>query len=167
MLRESLKGLPEALVISAELIPWWTTMKLTPPIAGGGRQDNHVCFPGMIHPFFPWVAWWRRPPKRKAWSERCARWCEMKLPLVLIALVAALPGSGARLSSSVSENNEIVHLRPEFKAPDEPNQLFYVQRPPTPIPWSMPQSWTKGNFDSAIPWKVFGASSISTAARKA
>jgi hypothetical protein len=41
-----------------------------------------------------------------------------------------LPVQARDFSSSVSESNEIVHLRPEFKVPDEPNQLFYVQRSP-------------------------------------
>ena len=56
----------------------------------------------------------------------------MKLALAWIALLtaAALPVNARDFSSSVSESNEIVHLRPEFKVPDEPNQLFYVQRSP-------------------------------------
>jgi hypothetical protein len=56
----------------------------------------------------------------------------MKLSLAMIGLLAAmtLPVQARDFSSSVSESNEIVHLRPEFKVPDEPNQLFYVQRSP-------------------------------------
>jgi len=48
-------------------------------------------------------------------------------------LLLAQPVTSAQardFTSTVSEAAEIVHLRPEFKAPDEPNQLFYIQRSP-------------------------------------
>ena len=59
----------------------------------------------------------------------------MKHYLVALALLAALPvltmPAGARnLTSTVTESDRVEHLRPEFKTPDEPNQLFYVQRSP-------------------------------------
>ncbi|MDB5733899.1 MAG: hypothetical protein JWN16_536 [Alphaproteobacteria bacterium] len=59
----------------------------------------------------------------------------MKYCLVALALLAALPvltiPAGARsLTSTVTESDRVEHLRPEFKIPDEPNQLFYVQRSP-------------------------------------
>jgi hypothetical protein len=62
----------------------------------------------------------------------------MKAALVMLALLAALPGfslaavpADARsLTSTVTESDRIEKLRPEFKTPDEPNQLFYVQRSP-------------------------------------
>jgi hypothetical protein len=58
----------------------------------------------------------------------------MKKILVCLALLATLPASmpaGARdFTSSISESAEIQRLRPEFKVPEEPNQLFYVQRSP-------------------------------------
>lgn len=62
----------------------------------------------------------------------------MKRLLYVLVLLLALPvvmpvvtPSWARdFTSSVSESAEIVHLRPEFKVPDEPNQLFYIQRSP-------------------------------------
>lgn len=41
-----------------------------------------------------------------------------------------LPAQARDFISSVTEGTEIVHLRPEFKIPDEPNQLFYIQRSP-------------------------------------
>jgi hypothetical protein len=50
--------------------------------------------------------------------------------LLLSALPAAMPVWGRDFTSSVSESAEIQRLRPEFKVPDEPNQLFYVQRSP-------------------------------------
>jgi hypothetical protein len=85
----------------------------------------------------------------------------MKLPLVLIALVAALPVatlpvSARDFSSSISESNEIVHLRPEFKVPDEPNQLFYVQRSPNAnsVVYAAKLD-AKGNFDSRNPVDAF------------
>ena len=40
------------------------------------------------------------------------------------------PSWARDFTSSVSEGAEIVPLRPEFKVPDEPNQLFYIQRSP-------------------------------------
>jgi hypothetical protein len=85
----------------------------------------------------------------------------MKLPVVLIALLAALPVvtlpvNARDFSSSVSESNEIVHLRPEFKVPDEPNQLFYVQRSPNSntIVY-VAKLDAKGNFDSRTPVEAF------------
>jgi hypothetical protein len=58
----------------------------------------------------------------------------MKRLLALLVLLATLPvvmPAWARdFTSSVSESSELVHLRPEFKVPDEPNQLFYIQRSP-------------------------------------
>jgi hypothetical protein len=84
-----------------------------------------------------------------------------KISLVLIALMAALPAvtlqAGARdFSSSVSESAEIVHLRPEFKIPDEPNQLFYVQRSPNAntVVYAAKLD-AKGNLDSRAPVEAF------------
>ncbi|HEX4027411.1 MAG TPA: DUF4833 domain-containing protein [Rhizomicrobium sp.] len=55
----------------------------------------------------------------------------MKRALLLLVFLAAPPAAQARdFTSSVSEGNEILRLRPEFKTPDEPNQLFYIQRSP-------------------------------------
>ena len=55
----------------------------------------------------------------------------MKLPSILLLILLAAPSAEAReFSSSISESETVVHLRPEFKVPNEPNQLFYVQRSP-------------------------------------
>jgi hypothetical protein len=56
----------------------------------------------------------------------------MKKLFLVLALLSALPAAAwARdFTSQISEGNEILKLRPEFKVPDEPNQLFYVQRSP-------------------------------------
>ena len=54
----------------------------------------------------------------------------MKLYPVALALLVALPVQARNLSSTVTESDRIERLRPEFKTPDEPNQLFYVQRSP-------------------------------------
>jgi hypothetical protein len=84
----------------------------------------------------------------------------MKYPLALIALLAALPVQARDFSSSVSESTEIVHLRPEFKVPDEPNQLFYVQRSPNAntVVYAAKLD-ARGNFDSRTPvegfWRKF------------
>ena len=47
-----------------------------------------------------------------------------------LALLATGPAAGRDLTSSITESAEVTALRPEFKVPDEPNQLFYVQRSP-------------------------------------
>lgn len=49
-----------------------------------------------------------------------------------VALALAL-GGGAQarsFTSAVTESPEIAQIRPEFKRPEEPGQLFYVQRSP-------------------------------------
>ena len=80
----------------------------------------------------------------------------MKTVLVLIALIAAMPAQARGFSSSVSESSEIVHLRPEFKVPDEPNQLFYVQRSPNAntVVYAAKLD-AKGNFDPRAPVEAF------------
>lgn len=80
----------------------------------------------------------------------------MKPGFVLIALLAALPAQARDFSSSVSVSNEIVRLRPEFKVPDEPNQLFYVQRSPNSntVVYAARLDAT-GNFDSRTPVEAF------------
>ncbi|HEY2011514.1 MAG TPA: DUF4833 domain-containing protein [Rhizomicrobium sp.] len=58
----------------------------------------------------------------------------MKRPLylliALLTLAVAMPAWARDFTSTISEGAEIAHLRPEFKVPDEPNQLFYIQRSP-------------------------------------
>jgi hypothetical protein len=52
--------------------------------------------------------------------------------LILLTLVLSVvtPAWAREFASTISEGPEIIHLRPEFKIPDEPNQLFYIQRSP-------------------------------------
>jgi hypothetical protein len=50
--------------------------------------------------------------------------------IVLVALLLSTPAVARSFTSTVTESDRIEHLRPEFKTPDEPNQLFYVQRSP-------------------------------------
>src|SRR3954471_21247017 len=85
----------------------------------------------------------------------------MKTLTVMIALVAALPvltlpARARDFSSSVSESSEIVRLRSEFKVPDEPGQLFYVQRSPNAntVVYAARLD-AKGNFDSRAPVEAF------------
>ena len=53
MLRESLKGLPPALVISAEFDPLVDENEAyANRLKEAGVACDYVCFPGMIHPFF-------------------------------------------------------------------------------------------------------------------
>ena len=81
---------------------------------------------------------------------------EMKLALALIALLASPPAQARDFSSSVSESNEIVHIRPEFKVPDEPGQLFYVQRSPNAntVVYAAKLD-AKGDFDTRTPVEAF------------
>jgi hypothetical protein len=59
-------------------------------------------------------------------------------------------------SSSVTESSEIQPLRPEFKVPEEPNQLFYVQRSPNAntVVYAAKLDG-QGNFDSGQPVEAF------------
>jgi hypothetical protein len=80
----------------------------------------------------------------------------MKLRFVLAILLAALPAQARSFTSTVTESGEAVHLRPEFKVPDELNQLFYVQRSPnanTVIYAARLDA--RGNFDSGTPVEAF------------
>ena len=58
----------------------------------------------------------------------------MKLRRIAWSIVIALTLGGAAearsFTSTIIESAEITQIRPEFKRPDEPNQLFYVQRSP-------------------------------------
>jgi len=47
-----------------------------------------------------------------------------------IALVVCSGASARDFASTITESAAITQMRPEFKRPDEPNQLFYVQRSP-------------------------------------
>ena len=75
---------------------------------------------------------------------------------ILLAIVVALPAAARDFSSSISESDEITHLRPEFKAPNEPNQLFYVQRSPNAntVVYAAKLD-AQGNLDANTPVEAF------------
>jgi hypothetical protein len=80
----------------------------------------------------------------------------MKPILIVLALLAALPAQARDFTSSISESGEIVHLRPEFKLPDEPNQLFYIQRSPNSNTVIYAAKLDgHGEFDSNAPVEAF------------
>jgi hypothetical protein len=54
----------------------------------------------------------------------------MKKLVLVLALLAPLPAQARDFTSEIKESAEIPKVRPEFKTPDEPGQLFYVQRSP-------------------------------------
>jgi hypothetical protein len=80
----------------------------------------------------------------------------MKFAPALLALLIALPAQARDFSSSVSESAEIQQLRPEFKVPEEPNQLFYVQRSPNAntVVYAAKLD-AQGNLDSRAPVEAF------------
>jgi len=85
----------------------------------------------------------------------------MRFRFALLAVLMTLPALTLRaqardFSSSVTESAEIQQLRPEFKVPDEPNQLFYVQRSPNAntVIYAAKLD-ARGNFDSRGPVEAF------------
>jgi len=84
----------------------------------------------------------------------------MKIRSVLLAMAMALPAQARDFASSVSEGDEILRLRPEFKVLEEPNQLFYVQRSPNSntVVYAAKLD-AQGNFDGHAPvdayWRKF------------
>lgn len=79
---------------------------------------------------------------------------------VLLALPATMPvvaPAWARdFTSQISETNEIPKVRPEFKVPEEPNQLFYVQRSPNSNTVIYAANLdAKGNLNSSAPVEAF------------
>jgi hypothetical protein len=54
----------------------------------------------------------------------------MKFRIAFLALLIAAPAEARSFTSTITESATVPQLRPEFKIPDEPNQLFYVQRSP-------------------------------------
>jgi hypothetical protein len=51
---------------------------------------------------------------------------------LFVALIALPLGTAQarEFASTVTQSAQLVRIRPEFQVPDEPNQLFYVQRSP-------------------------------------
>jgi len=80
----------------------------------------------------------------------------MKRILILLSLLVAVPAQARDFTSSVSENPEVIHLRPEFKVPDEPGQLFYIQRSPNSntVVYAAKLDG-HGEFDSSAPVEAF------------
>jgi hypothetical protein len=82
----------------------------------------------------------------------------MTKAVFVLALLLALPvAAWARdFTSQISEGSEIPKLRPEFKVPDEPNQLFYVQRSPNSntVIYAAKLD-AKGNLNPSAPVEAF------------
>ena len=75
---------------------------------------------------------------------------------LFLALLVTFPAQARDFSSSISESDEVLHLRPEFKVPAEPNQLFYVQRSPNAnTVVYVAKLDAQGNFDSRAPVEAF------------
>ena len=76
--------------------------------------------------------------------------------LLLLVLLSTLPAGARDFTSSVSEGTEIVQVRPEFRVPDEPNQLFYIQRSPNSntVVYAARLD-ARGEFDSKAPVEAF------------
>ena len=80
----------------------------------------------------------------------------MKFRFACLAILAALPAQARDFTSTITEGGEIARLRPEFKIPNEPGQIFYVQRSPnanTVIYAARLDA--QGNFDSRNPVEAF------------
>jgi hypothetical protein len=76
--------------------------------------------------------------------------------IVLIAILLATPALARGFTSTVTQSDRIEQLRPEFKIPDEPNQLFYVQRSPNAntIVYAAHRD-DKGKIDTSNPVEAF------------
>ena len=80
----------------------------------------------------------------------------MKFAPALLAVLAALPAEARNFTSTITESAEVARLRPEFKMPDEPDQLFYVQRSPNAntVVYAARLD-AQGNFDEKTPVEAF------------
>jgi hypothetical protein len=80
----------------------------------------------------------------------------MRLRFFVLAMLVALPAQARDFSSTIAESSEVTHLRPEFKVPDEPNQLFYVQRSPNAntVVYAAKLD-SRGNLDARAPVEAF------------
>lgn len=80
--------------------------------------------------------------------------------LLVLLLLSAAPAVAREFTSSVTEGSEIPRLRPEFKVPDEADQLFYIQRSPNAntVVYAAKLD-THGEFDPGAPvqayWRKF------------
>lgn len=80
----------------------------------------------------------------------------MKLRFALLVLLAALPAEARSFTSTITESDAVAHLRPEFKIPNEPGQLFYVQRSPNAntVIYAAKLD-AQGDFESRSPVEAF------------
>jgi hypothetical protein len=80
----------------------------------------------------------------------------MKFRLALLVLLAAFPAEARDFASTVTESADIARLRPEFKIPEERDQLFYVQRSPNAntVVYAARLD-AQGNFDARTPVDAF------------
>src|SRR5690349_19688871 len=83
--------------------------------------------PSLLH---AWRGGCRHQKGRGAGGRIFAETGDMKKLVLVMALLAATPAVARDFTSENRESAEIPRLRPEFKTPDEPNQLFYIQRSP-------------------------------------
>ena len=80
--------------------------------------------------------------------------------LVLVALLLAAPALARSFTSTVTQSDRIEQMRPEFKTPEEIDQLFYVQRSPNSntVVYGLHRD-DKGRLDDANPveayWRKF------------
>jgi hypothetical protein len=83
-------------------------------------------------------------------------WVLALLSALPIATLVVTPAWARDFASQVSESGEIPRLRPEFKIPDEPNQLFYVQRSPNSntVVYAAKLD-AQGNLNSSTPVEAF------------
>lgn len=71
-------------------------------------------------------------------------------------ILSVFPAEARDFSSTITESTEIAQLRPEFKVPNEPNQLFYIQRSPNSntVIYAAKLD-AQGNFNSRTPVEAF------------
>ena len=80
-----------------------------------------------------------------------------RLFFLLVALCWGSQGAGAgQLTSEITELDRIPRIRPEFKLPDDPNMLFYVERSPNAntVVYAAKLD-ANGAFDSGTPVEAF------------
>jgi hypothetical protein len=75
---------------------------------------------------------------------------------ICVGLVFCSATQARQLSSQVTELDEIPHLRPEFKVPDDPDMLFYIERSPNSntVVYAVNRN-AQGNLDSGAPVTAF------------
>jgi hypothetical protein len=80
----------------------------------------------------------------------------MKKLVLVLTLLATLPAQARDFTSEIKESGEIPRIRPEFKVPDEPGQLFYVQRSPNSntVIYAAKLD-AQGNLDASAPVDAF------------